>query len=210
MALHAIVTVVPDGPTLAALRDMVAQCRRLGVPEDAPLRGGGHIRIGDGPALNERFASTLSGLASWVGAHDRMPGKTMVANTEALAIDTVSPVIAEAPCTDHRGGVHLVGWLHPGCWDHAHRAPRVDAAGVTLVGGQRIEVPHAPQACAGRACWVHAPSDHHMRGWIQSFSERHGVERMCRHHIAHPDPDADRPSRPHMCDGCCKPSPERD
>jgi len=49
---------------------------------------------------------------------------------------------------------------------------------------------HAAAACAGRACCVHAPSDHPLRDAPLSWrGDRHLVERICPCGVGHPDPD---------------------
>lgn len=79
---------------------------------------------------------------------------------------------------------------------------------------------HPPEQCAGRACCIHNPSDHHMRSWRQLWRADRGLmERLCEHGIGHPDPDHMsyvRSINPdtvdgihvdgiHGCDGCCRP-----
>lgn len=63
---------------------------------------------------------------------------------------------------------------------------------VVLQGGQVIRA-HGPVRCAGgwgRSCPIHWPSQHHMRFWPQRWRDTLGImERMCVHHIGHPDPD---------------------
>lgn len=72
---------------------------------------------------------------------------------------------------------------------------------------------HSDRVCAGTACVIHSPSDHHMRGWVLVWrDEKKLFERMCDHGIGHPDPDDlayhMRQSRDwvevHGCDGCCQ------
>lgn len=74
---------------------------------------------------------------------------------------------------------------------------------------------HPATACVGRACVVHAPSDHHMVGWRLNWRDDRGVmERLCPHGVGHPDPDdlayqvsAGRGWQGvHGCDGCCAPA----
>jgi hypothetical protein len=73
---------------------------------------------------------------------------------------------------------------------------------------------HARSACAGRACCIHSPSDHHMREWPMNYrGDRGQTERMCPHGVGHPDPDDARWHESqgrtwawnHGCDGCCHP-----
>lgn len=83
-------------------------------------------------------------------------------------------------------------------------------------GGTVLTNVHAATACAGRACALHAPSDHPMAGWPLNWrSDRRLMERVCSHGVGHPDPDdvAYRVSRGepatvavHGCDGCCAPA----
>lgn len=71
--------------------------------------------------------------------------------------------------------------------------------------GQTIWVEHLPEACSGRSCVIHHPSDHHMRDWRTHWREdRRIMERLCPHGIGHPDPDEIAPCRAHGCDGCCE------
>lgn len=72
---------------------------------------------------------------------------------------------------------------------------------------------HDPADCAGRACWVHTPSDHPLKDAPVLFRYDRGIiERTCPHGVGHPDPDdlAYRRSRGaedtsvHGCDGCCR------
>ena len=78
---------------------------------------------------------------------------------------------------------------------------------------------HPPEACAGRPCVIHNPSDHHMRGWpIRWRCELRIMERICPHGNGHPDPDDDNYRidighgllgalhRKSRCDGCCDPT----
>jgi hypothetical protein len=80
---------------------------------------------------------------------------------------------------------------------------------------------HSPGKCAGRACVIHRPSDHHMVDWpLHWRSDRRIMERICPHGIGHPDPDdlayhltrpgrvGERESSVHGCDGCCCPEAE--
>lgn len=76
---------------------------------------------------------------------------------------------------------------------------------------------HGGNACAGRSCCVHNPSDHHMKEWPLVFNRNKGYmgERICDHDYRHPDPDAHAyvTSRlpkhlaqtigVHTCCGCC-------
>lgn len=76
---------------------------------------------------------------------------------------------------------------------------------------------HEPSACEGHGCWVHHPSEHHMKDWPVVWRTGKGViERICPHGVGHPDPDdmafiersygkatADTMSV-HGCDGCCR------
>lgn len=78
--------------------------------------------------------------------------------------------------------------------------------------GQVEVLTHPPEACSGRPCVVHSPSNHHMREWPTVYRADKGMtERTCRHGVGHPDPDdlayhlaALRPwMGVHGCDGCC-------
>lgn len=80
------------------------------------------------------------------------------------------------------------------------------------VGDATLVNVHPDTACAGRACVVHRPSDHHMRSWRLNWRGDRGLmERLCPHGIGHPDPDdmlfhAENGREwmgVHGCDGCC-------
>lgn len=72
---------------------------------------------------------------------------------------------------------------------------------------------HDVETCAGEACVIHNPSDHHMLTWPLSFRSDKSwlAERTCAHGIGHPDPDSaayltrrgDAFMGVHGCDGCC-------
>ena len=73
---------------------------------------------------------------------------------------------------------------------------------------------HPESACRTREhCFIHNPSDHHMRDWEISFRGPTKVERICPHGIGHTDPDVadwlvsiDQAwATSHGCDGCCDP-----
>lgn len=52
---------------------------------------------------------------------------------------------------------------------------------------------HAPEACAGRPCPFHAPSDHPLNDapWFLWHSNYGWLTmRVCEHRVAHPDPDS--------------------
>ena len=75
-----------------------------------------------------------------------------------------------------------------------------------------LENVHSPGLCAGQACVVHGPSDHHMRSWPLTWRDDKRVfERSCEHGVGHPDPDdaafLSRSGRDHLtihgCDLCC-------
>jgi hypothetical protein len=81
-----------------------------------------------------------------------------------------------------------------------------------LGSGLLLQNVHPEQRCAGRACVIHQPSAHHMRSWPLHWRDDRGIfERICPHHIGHPDPDQDAYWREtgrtaagvHGCDGCC-------
>ena len=80
--------------------------------------------------------------------------------------------------------------------------------------GQRLKV-HDRDVCVGRACVVHAPTDHRMRGYPTHWRrDRMLMERICPHGVGHPDPDhlayvqatfLDQTAAGiHGCDGCCR------
>ena len=63
---------------------------------------------------------------------------------------------------------------------------------------------HHRDACQGRPCPVHHPSNHPMVSWPQVFrADKRATERVCHHGIGHPDPDDPATDRVHGCDGCC-------
>lgn len=70
---------------------------------------------------------------------------------------------------------------------------------------------HATGICTGRACIIHAPSNHRMSSWPLSPRIKL-IERLCRHLVGHPDPDSvaylqqltgEEEWDIHGCDGCC-------
>ncbi len=86
--------------------------------------------------------------------------------------------------------------------------------------GQQLNT-HNLDECAGEYCCIHKPSDHHMKDWPTHWAGASvGMARVCKHGLAHPDPDAiafrDMAaakfgktydlSEPHVCDGCCDPA----
>lgn len=93
-----------------------------------------------------------------------------------------------------------------------------DAALGMQVGPSVLSNVHRAAACYGRACVMHNPSDHHMRGWDLNWRDDRGLmERICPHDIGHPDPDDLAYRRSvgapwwldvHGCDGCCRRSDE--
>jgi hypothetical protein len=80
------------------------------------------------------------------------------------------------------------------------------------IGRVELKSLHPETACAGRACVIHNPSNHHMREWPMLWrGDRRLMERTCPHGVGHPDPDdlAWQISQGrdwqavHGCDGCC-------
>lgn len=70
--------------------------------------------------------------------------------------------------------------------------------------GQVLKSVHKKSACKGRACPIHHPSDHPMRGFKQYWrNDRRFMERICEHNVGHPDPDDPFADKVHGCDGCC-------
>jgi hypothetical protein len=71
---------------------------------------------------------------------------------------------------------------------------------------------HHPIKCHERSCVLHNPSEHHMRRWPLLYRQDHLVQRVCPHHLGHPDPDslafreliAKEAAADHGCDGCCR------
>lgn len=83
---------------------------------------------------------------------------------------------------------------------------------VNIEGLNLVNV-HDESECVA-PCVIHAPTDHHMRGWQLIWrSDRQIFERICPHGVGHPDPDQfaywDREGLEfegvHGCDGCCHP-----
>ena len=80
---------------------------------------------------------------------------------------------------------------------------------IALHGGGMLEV-HGSEACAGRHCPIHNPSDHVLRlAPLYWRDDRRIMERICEHGVGHPDPDDLKvQSSPyegiHGCDGCCR------
>jgi hypothetical protein len=78
---------------------------------------------------------------------------------------------------------------------------------------------HPAAECGGAPCWIHNPSDHHMRDWPMIRRKNGVVERTCLHGYSHPDPDSlwylihvmhyVTPGE-HHCEGCCAPPKERE
>lgn len=92
-----------------------------------------------------------------------------------------------------------------------HDAASGDWIVVSNYGGTLLRT-HPPDACAGRACCVHNPSEHRMVDWPRFWrGDRQLMERLCEHGVGHPDPDDVAYARTqgntvqgiHGCDGCC-------
>ena len=72
---------------------------------------------------------------------------------------------------------------------------------------------HNHSDCLAEHCTLHRRSNHHMRGFPQSWRSDRGImERICPHDVGHPDPDDIALTGPHAdteavhgCDGCCQP-----
>jgi hypothetical protein len=69
---------------------------------------------------------------------------------------------------------------------------------------------HSEDLCAGRPCTIHNRTDHPMRSFPQAWRyDKLYMERVCPHHIGHPDPDEYKllinpDLKKHVCDGCCE------
>lgn len=83
----------------------------------------------------------------------------------------------------------------------------------TVRGSIVLSGVHSQQACDGRPCVIHNPTDHHMRSWQLIWrKDRALFERICpTHGTGHPDPDqfdywaGDLYWRAvHGCCGCCQ------
>ena len=81
------------------------------------------------------------------------------------------------------------------------------------VGKANVRI-HRSDACAGRHCPFHNPSEHALKDAPMNirFDRRALVERMCPHGIGHSDPDSaayldeaygETTNGVHGCDGCC-------
>lgn len=79
---------------------------------------------------------------------------------------------------------------------------------------------HTVDQCAGQACCIHNPSNHHMAAWTPEWDGLFKqMWRQCPHQMVHPDPDDLAYQRKrwgvqeasvaylHPCDGCCQPPP---
>lgn len=87
--------------------------------------------------------------------------------------------------------------------------------GTVLLYGDKIKLwnVHPVEACAGKPCVLHNPTDHHMRSWrLHWRGDRKIFERLCPDHgTGHPDPDqfdywdsTDQEWQSlHGCCGCC-------
>lgn len=81
--------------------------------------------------------------------------------------------------------------------------------------GQRLVNVHLPNRdCFANGCVIHAPTrEAEAIGPTHYREDRRMMERICKHGVGHPDPDAQRwaertfgpdPNRGiHGCDGCC-------
>lgn len=85
-----------------------------------------------------------------------------------------------------------------------------DPAADALWAGKRWIWVHKENACRGRHCSVHNPSDHPLnKAPLHWRADRALMERICEHGIGHPDPDGLAYSNKgwaeavHGCDGCC-------
>lgn len=79
--------------------------------------------------------------------------------------------------------------------------------------GPGVMKTHPAEKCAGRACVIHAPSDHKMKDWPLNWrADTYLMERTCPHGVGHPDPDdleyhksnGQEWKAVHGCDGCCR------
>ncbi len=93
------------------------------------------------------------------------------------------------------------------------------AQDVTFVGNGVLSRVHSEQACSGRHCWIHNPSEHPLASASVVWDERRRTAyRVCEHAIVHEDPDdqwfrrrfrthhaglARLPNPAANCDGCC-------
>lgn len=82
---------------------------------------------------------------------------------------------------------------------------------VLLENTETYLICHDPVQCWSEICSLHNRTDHHMRGWPQSWrDDRYLMERICTHGVGHPDPDdytlmnGTPEAATHGCDGCCQ------
>lgn len=88
----------------------------------------------------------------------------------------------------------------------------------SLEACDRTRAAAARQGIALNHCVIHNPSAHPLRNWPMTLRETNLIERMCPHHVGHPDPDSARAMdfmrygrindefgfTVHGCDGCCQ------
>lgn len=65
---------------------------------------------------------------------------------------------------------------------------------------------HPQDTCAGPACVIHRPTEHHMLEWPVDWCDGE-IQRICPHDVRHTDPDTLNPwdKTCYGCDGCCQP-----
>lgn len=149
----------------------------------------------------------------WAGVHDAVLGQALRVKDQpgsraydlelAADLERIAGIIRQALADDgerqHDTGHYVDGISEP-------------QFGIQM--GPGYLTTHGPEKCAGRACVIHAPSDHHMREWRTNWrSDRQLMERMCPHGVGHPDPDdlayqlsiGRKHAGVHGCDGCCAP-----
>jgi hypothetical protein len=169
-----------------------------------------HVTVDvDGDAFDDAQRDVLAGDLGFVIA-DTTPARLTRFFTRRQATDGFEAVAADAvaaitPALHASQRICAVAVLTEEQWDARHTPPG-DVGAALEHSGERLANVHDPAGCAGRACTIHNPSNHHMRAWPQHWRGDRGlVERICPHGVGHPDPDEVATDTTHGCDGCCDP-----
>jgi hypothetical protein len=110
-------------------------------------------------------------------------------------------------------GLHTTGPTSSYCPSLGLDNEQFDDNNPSQFAARRLVNVHPPERCAGRACVVHAPTQHHMSSWTLLWRSDRGIfERICVCGIGHPDPDQFEFwsaaglmfNAVHGCDGCCR------
>ena len=94
---------------------------------------------------------------------------------------------------------------------------------VAMTNGTVLVNVHTEDQCAGHACCIHNPSNHHMSTWPHHWDDTFvQMLRTCPHRFLHPDPDdlafkrrrwghaGAAQQSVHPCDGCCQPMEQKE